>query len=112
MQTIGQMIGKVSHKFSTKLDNGDKVELTRTYDFTNVPDADVKAWVLANRVINDQSGIRKLGTNEARALNGKTVDVSIKRARVARELTTEEVIAKARTMTPEQKARLVAAIEE
>jgi len=66
---------KKIHTFSTKLDNGDKVQLTITFDFSNVPKDQIIEWALSNRVIAFQRSLRALTKDEAMELNNSTVHV-------------------------------------
>jgi len=65
---------KKVHTFSTRLDNGDKVQLTITFDFSNVPKEQIIEWALSNRVIAFQRPLRALTKEEALKLNNTTVN--------------------------------------
>jgi hypothetical protein len=71
--TIGKMIGVVYHSFKTTLDNGESVTIKMGFDFANVPDNEVKAWLVSNRVIAFQRPARGLSVAELEALDGTTI---------------------------------------
>ena len=64
---------KKSHAFKTKLDSGEHVQLTITFDFTGVSSDQILEWALSNRVIAFQRQLRKLTKDEALKLNGQTI---------------------------------------
>ena len=73
MGNIGQIIGKITHTFSTRLDNGDRVQITVTFDFSTCTDEDIKQWIVSNRVIALQRPLRKMEKHEVEKLNGSTI---------------------------------------
>ena len=70
---LGNIIGLVKRTFSTKLDNGEKVQLTVTFDFTTASDDDIRNWLASERTIAFQRPLRKLTRAEAESLNGSTI---------------------------------------
>lgn len=65
---------KYTHTFSTKLDNGEKVQTTVTFDYEGVPESTVLEWATSNRVIALQRVMRSMKANEAKeAYDGKTL---------------------------------------
>ena len=64
---------KKSHTFSTKLDNGEKVQLTINFDFSGVDEDQIIEWALSNRVIAFQRVLRALNKEEAEKLNNSTI---------------------------------------
>jgi len=66
---------KKTHTFQTTLDNGDKVRLTITFDFSNVSREQIIEWALSNRVIAFQRSLRALTKDEALELNNSTIHV-------------------------------------
>jgi len=64
-----------THTFQTTLDNGDKVQLTITFDFSDVSREQIIEWALSNRVIAFQRSLRALTKGEALELNNSTVHV-------------------------------------
>jgi len=71
----GEKVMKKAHTFSTKLDSGDKVQLTVTFDFSDVPREQIIEWALSNRVIAFQRSLRALTKDEAVKLDGSTIHV-------------------------------------
>ena len=69
---IGKSIGVVGHAFSITNDKGDKVQLSINIDFTGASDADIKAWLVSNRIIAGQRPWRSLSKDELIKLNGMT----------------------------------------
>ena len=65
---------KKTHTFQTTLDDGDKVQLTITFDFSNVSKDQLIDWALSNRVIAFQRPLRALTKDEALKLNNTTVN--------------------------------------
>jgi len=64
---------KKSHTFSTKLDSGEKVQLTIEFDFSGVEESQIIDWALSNRVIAFQRVLRTLSKEEAEKLNNSTI---------------------------------------
>jgi len=70
---IGKSIGKVSHRFSTKLDSGEEGTITVNFDLSNCYDKDIISWIVSNRVIAFQRPARALSLSEFEALDGSTI---------------------------------------
>lgn len=71
--TLGQTIGKVSHVFDVTNSSDVKVRLSVTFDFTTASDADIKSWLVSNRVIAFQRPTRTLSASEIHELDGTTI---------------------------------------
>lgn len=70
-QSLGEMIGSVSHTFSITNDAKDKVRLTIEVDFSTASDVDIKGWLVSNRVIAGQRPWRKLSKEGLKDLDGE-----------------------------------------
>lgn len=65
---------KYTHTFSTKLDNGDKVQTTVTFDYEGVPEKTLLEWATSNRAIALQRVMRPMTAEQVRAAyDGKTL---------------------------------------
>lgn len=67
--TLGQMIGVVTHSFNITNDQGDKTTLSVKIDFSGSTNAEVKGWLTSNRTIAGQTSWRKLSLDELVDLN-------------------------------------------
>src|SRR3989304_2264698 len=76
MTTIGQTIGKVEHTFKTTNDAEESATIRVVFDFSNVKDADLRAWLVSNRAIIMQRPLRALSIKEIKAIDGQVVDAS------------------------------------
>jgi hypothetical protein len=76
MATLGQIIGKIEHAFSTRNDNNETVQLVMTFDFTNASDAEIIRWATSSRAIAIQRPLRTLTAREIKALNKTTISAS------------------------------------
>lgn len=74
--TLGTLIGKVEHSFSTKLDSGETVQLRLVFDFSTCSDNDIKNWLVSNRVISFQRPARAMNAKALKALDGTVVMAS------------------------------------
>jgi len=74
--TLGSMVGVVSHSFSVTNTNGDKVSVQIKIDFTNASDAEIRSWLASDRTIAGQRPWRSLSRGELEALNGTTFAAS------------------------------------
>ena len=74
--TLGSMVGVVSHSFSITNAAGDKVSVQIKIDFTNASDADIRGWLASDRTIAGQRPWRSLSRRELEALNGTTFAAS------------------------------------
>ena len=70
---IGSLIGKVVDNFAITNDNGDKVQLKLTFDFSTATDVDVKSWLCGNRRIALQRPARAMNKDELTAMNNTTI---------------------------------------
>lgn len=71
--TLGTLIGKVTHSFSTKLDSGETVQLRLWFDFSTCQDSDIKNWLVSNRVIAFQRPARAMKAKDLKALDNTEV---------------------------------------
>jgi hypothetical protein len=69
---IGKAIGIVEHSFNITNDAKDKVQLRVKIDFSTASDADIKSWLVSNRVIAGQRSWRALSKVELEDLQGQT----------------------------------------
>ena len=87
---LGNGIGVVGHAFSITNDAGDKVQLSVKIDFTGASDADIKAWLVSNRIIAGQRPWRSLSKDELVKMNGMTFQAETigQKVKSTKELTT------------------------
>jgi len=72
--TLGAAIGLVQHTFKTTLADGEtSVTVKLGFDFTSATDADIKSWLVSNRIIAFQRPARLLTASELGALDGQTI---------------------------------------
>ena len=72
-KTLGQQIGRVSHKLSIKNNRDEKVTIGLVFDFTTATDTDIKAWCVSNRTISFQRPARAMSADEIQALDGSVI---------------------------------------
>ena len=71
--TIGKTIGTIKHTCSiAQYKGGPSTQITVGIDFTTSTDADIKSWLVSNRVIAGQRPWRTLDESELIDLNGQT----------------------------------------
>lgn len=70
---LGQIIGKVVDNFAITNDNGDKVQLKLTFDFSTSTDVDIKSWLCGNRRIALQRPARAMSRDELESINNTTI---------------------------------------
>jgi len=70
--TIGQSVGIIDHAFSITNSKDEKVTVSVKIDCRTASDADIKGWIVSNRIIAGQRPWRSLSTDELKALNGTT----------------------------------------
>lgn len=73
MTTLGQMIGRKVHTFSTTNHAKDKVQTKVTFDFSTCSDQDICTWLLKDRTIAMQKPMRNLSKDEMEAMDGVVV---------------------------------------
>ena len=73
MDTIGNMIGKVIDNFAITNDNGDKVQLKLTFDYSTASDVDIVSWLNGNRRIALQRPARAMSKVELESMNNTTI---------------------------------------
>lgn len=73
MDTLGKMIGVVTHNFSTKDKHEVSTKIAIRFDFSTATDADIRAWLVANRTISIQRPLAKLTATEITELNNSVV---------------------------------------
>jgi len=105
--TIGQAIGIISHVFSVKNDQGDRVKITAKYDLRTCPDEVIKGYIAADRTIAVQSGLRKLTADEIKALDGKTFVFDGLRTKGVKLSPEEAVAAKLKGMSQEEQMKWI-----
>lgn len=73
--TIGKLVGIISHTFGVSRFKGDpdKQTITVKYDFTLASDADIKSWLTSDRTIAHQKPLRGLTHPEITDHSGNTV---------------------------------------
>jgi len=70
---IGELIGKVVDNFSITNDEGDKVQLKITFDYSTASNVDIVSWLNGNRRIAGQRPWRAMSKGELEELNGTTI---------------------------------------
>ena len=72
-RSLGQLIGKAVDNFAITNDEGDKVQLKLTFDYSTATNIDIKSWLNGNRRIALQRPARAMDKNELKALDNTTV---------------------------------------
>ncbi len=75
--TIGSTVGRVKDVFSVKNDQGDRIQLSVTFDFANASDDEIRGWLVADRRIALQRALRPLSAAEIRTVGGSVIDASM-----------------------------------
>lgn len=70
--TIGKLMGVISHVLSVTNSNGDTVQFTIKIDFRSATDDQCKGFGVSNRIIAGQRPWRSLSAKELRALDNQT----------------------------------------
>lgn len=71
--TLGQTIGTIKHTCSiSQYKGGPSTQITVGIDFSTSTDADIKSWLVSNRIIAGQRPWRGLSEDELKDLNGTT----------------------------------------
>lgn len=106
-QSIGEMIGVVSHTYSTKNEAGVSVQITTKYDFRKAPLDAVRGWLASDRTIDHQRKLRKMSAEQIKALDHKVVVCDGLRARGVQMTGAERILAEAKVLgiTPEEHLR-------
>ena len=72
MNTIGKLIGVISHSFKVTNASDVEVQLRVKIDFTSAPNQDIINWLVSNRIIAGQRPWRALTQAELLGLDGMT----------------------------------------
>ena len=70
---LGELIGKVVDNFAITNDDGDKVQLKLTFDFSTSTDVDIKSWLCGNRRIALQRPARAMSREELESINNTVI---------------------------------------
>ena len=73
METLGNYIGKAIDNFAITNDNGDKVQLKVTFDYSTASDVDIVSWLNGNRRIALQRPARAMSKVELESVNNTTI---------------------------------------
>ncbi len=73
MESIGKQIDKVIDNFAITNDNGDKVQLKLTFDYSTATDIDIISWLNGNRRIALQRPARAMDKAELESMNNTTI---------------------------------------
>lgn len=72
--TIGKSIGVTEHTLSITNEHDEKVTIKVKFDYSTTSNADIIAWLNANRAIAFQRPARKLSVEEIKSLDGSTIE--------------------------------------